>query len=254
MEIDLTEKLKQLEAEVEAEVKKKNEETQKTWEEFTQKPYSMQQPLSTTYTTTPFVKTPNALPDTVSDTTSDVDTDITQEHVPDLNEKIITSDDFSSGDKWVMALAGGGGKGSYQIGVWKALREIGLEKHLLAVSGASVGSLNAALISMGDYETAENIWKNIMPEQFLDINDSFLTSPLNDLIESSKSTGICSREGLINILDNNVNISLLASPKIDAYACIALYPSEATDCFNERGQAEYIRLCEVTPEDAKKYF
>ena len=43
-----------------------------------------------------------------------------------------------------LVLEGGGGKGSYQIGVLKAIRELGLEKKIVAVSGTSVGALNAA--------------------------------------------------------------------------------------------------------------
>ena len=47
---------------------------------------------------------------------------------------------------------GGWGKGAYQIGVWKALREIGLDKKVTAVSGSSVGGLNAALFVHLDSE------------------------------------------------------------------------------------------------------
>jgi len=46
-----------------------------------------------------------------------------------------------------LAFVGGGGKGAYQIGVWKALCETGLDKQVQAVSGTSVGALNAAMFS-----------------------------------------------------------------------------------------------------------
>lgn len=45
-----------------------------------------------------------------------------------------------------LVFCGGGGRGAYQIGVWQALRERGLDKYTAAVSGASVGALNAALL------------------------------------------------------------------------------------------------------------
>jgi len=57
-----------------------------------------------------------------------------------------------------LVLDGGGGKGAYQIGVWKALRETGLDQRIAVISGASVGGLNAALMVQGNYETAEQIW------------------------------------------------------------------------------------------------
>ena len=57
-----------------------------------------------------------------------------------------------------LALAGGGARGAYQIGAWKALRELGIDKLISAYSGASVGSLNAVLFAMDDYELAEQVW------------------------------------------------------------------------------------------------
>ena len=58
-----------------------------------------------------------------------------------------------------LVLEGGGAKGAYQIGAWKALREEGVK--IKGISGVSVGALNGALICMDDFERAEEIWKNI---------------------------------------------------------------------------------------------
>lgn len=58
-----------------------------------------------------------------------------------------------------LVLEGGGAKGAYQIGAWKALREAGVK--IKGVAGVSVGSLNGALICMDDLEKAEEIWNNI---------------------------------------------------------------------------------------------
>lgn len=65
-----------------------------------------------------------------------------------------------------LVLAGGGGKGAYEIGVWKALRETGKIK-IGAVSGTSVGALNAVLFAVGDYESAEDIWMHIDMDKIL---------------------------------------------------------------------------------------
>ncbi|PKN80690.1 MAG: hypothetical protein CVU48_01165 [Candidatus Cloacimonetes bacterium HGW-Cloacimonetes-1] len=46
-----------------------------------------------------------------------------------------------------LVLSGGGAKGAYQLGVWKALEENGLAKHVVAVSGSSVGALNAIMFA-----------------------------------------------------------------------------------------------------------
>ena len=63
--------------------------------------------------------------------------------------------------EYALCLEGGGAKGAYQIGAWRALKEAGVR--INAVAGTSVGALNGALICMGDLETAEDIWKNISP-------------------------------------------------------------------------------------------
>ncbi|WP_455528075.1 patatin-like phospholipase family protein [Huintestinicola sp.] len=78
----------------------------------------------------------------------------------------------SSNEKFSLALCGGGGKGAYQIGVWKALKELDMAKDLEAVSGTSVGALNAVLIALGDFENAQRIWKNIRPETLLSLSTS----------------------------------------------------------------------------------
>lgn len=62
---------------------------------------------------------------------------------------------------------GGGGKGAYQIGAWKAMRDIGIEPYITCVSGTSVGALNAALFYKGNYHLAEEIWRNISNEDIL---------------------------------------------------------------------------------------
>lgn len=66
-----------------------------------------------------------------------------------------------------LVLCGGGGKGAYQIGVWKAMREKGIEDEFCAVSGVSVGALNGALFCLGDLELAEETWKEVSPDKFL---------------------------------------------------------------------------------------
>lgn len=74
-----------------------------------------------------------------------------------------------------LVFEGGGGKGAYQIGVWKALRELKIENQIVAISGTSVGALNAALFFQGGLTIAEETWKNICDDDILKIkeNDDF---------------------------------------------------------------------------------
>ena len=70
---------------------------------------------------------------------------------------------------YALALEGGGAKGAYQIGAWRALREAGIR--ISAVSGTSVGAMNGALIAMGDLEKAEGVWRDIRYSKVMDVDD-----------------------------------------------------------------------------------
>lgn len=56
-------------------------------------------------------------------------------------------------------MSGGGAKGSYEIGVWKALRKLKIKYDI--VTGTSVGSLNGVMMVTGDYKKALKVWKDI---------------------------------------------------------------------------------------------
>ncbi len=249
-EIDLSAKLKQLEAEVDNEIQIQNDTRQKIWEEMTghKAVTSVTDTFSVKLTDNPLSERNN--PDNSKPSHSSTDNNrITLE---DINAPVITNDDFS-GEKWALTLAGGGAKGAYQLGVWEALRKIKLEKNLIAVSGSSVGALNAALISLNDFDTAKTIWTSIMPKQFLDINLDTIIGPLDTLVKRTLTNGLCSRDGLIGIIDQYLKLDELASSHIPAYVCVSKYNSDCIECLNDKPQAEYISLSEVTPDDAKKF-
>lgn len=77
---------------------------------------------------------------------------------------------FDLTKEYAVALEGGGAKGAYEIGVWKALKEAGVK--ICAVSGASVGALNGALIAMDDLEKGISLWENIRFSQIIDVDDA----------------------------------------------------------------------------------
>ena len=58
-----------------------------------------------------------------------------------------------------LVLSGGGAKGAYEVGVWKALDDYGITDEIKVISGSSVGALNAALFVCTDTKTAETLWR-----------------------------------------------------------------------------------------------
>ena len=67
-----------------------------------------------------------------------------------------------------LVLEGGGTKGAYQMGVYKALIESGIE--IGGVAGTSVGALNGAMIVQGEYEKAYELWHDIAYSMIIDAN------------------------------------------------------------------------------------
>lgn len=84
-----------------------------------------------------------------------------------------------------LVLAGGGAKGAYQIGAWKALKEMGIT--FSAIAGTSIGSINGALIAADDYEKAREMWLNISIDKGLRINEE-LPEPENLFSKKNWST------------------------------------------------------------------
>ena len=64
-----------------------------------------------------------------------------------------------------VVLGGGGAKGAYQVGVWRAFRELGMGFHV--VTGTSVGALNGALMAQGSYREAVEMWEEVSNDRIL---------------------------------------------------------------------------------------
>lgn len=97
---------------------------------------------------------------------------------------------------------GGGGKGAYQIGVWKAMRNFGIDEYVTDVSGTSVGALNAVLFYQGNYQLAEELWKNITDSDILHekrIDDYYI----GDCLFSQKKLGELIDTALCRTKKNN---------------------------------------------------
>lgn len=71
-----------------------------------------------------------------------------------------------------LVLEGGGARGAYQIGAWKALAEAGVK--INAVAGTSVGALNGALICMGDTALAAKLWSEVASSDIMDVDDEWM--------------------------------------------------------------------------------
>ncbi len=64
-----------------------------------------------------------------------------------------------------LALGGGGTRGAFEIGAWRAFLELGIE--FAAITGTSIGAINGALMLSCSYERAVELWQNLTYEQCL---------------------------------------------------------------------------------------
>lgn len=71
---------------------------------------------------------------------------------------------------YAIALEGGGARGAWQVGAWRALEEAGIRYN--AVSGTSVGAINGALMAMRDLPQAEHVWRDIHFSQIINVDDA----------------------------------------------------------------------------------
>jgi NTE family protein len=123
-----------------------------------------------------------------------------------------------------IVLEGGGAKGAYQIGAWKALKEAGI--NICAVAGTSVGALNAALICMEDYKKAEKLWENISYSQVMDVDDNLMTQVFQGKLETTeflkKSMKLFTEGGaditpLKKLIADNIDEEYIRKGKINFY-------------------------------------
>ncbi len=113
-----------------------------------------------------------------------------------------------------LVLGGGGGKGSYQVGVYKALKENKLVKEIKGISGTSIGALNILLFANQDVDTAEKVWANLSRK------DVLTTKKLKDYFKFSNFS-LLSREGMLKIFKENVNFDTVSASKVELYVSCA---------------------------------
>ncbi|MEG1867622.1 MAG: patatin-like phospholipase family protein [Clostridiales bacterium] len=88
--------------------------------------------------------------------------------------------------KNALVLGGGGAKGSYQIGVWKALNKLGWD--FQTVTGTSVGALNGALVIQNNYELAEELWLTMETKKIIESeNANSITEATHNLKLTEKA-------------------------------------------------------------------
>lgn len=131
--------------------------------------------------------------------------------------------------KRAIVLSGGGSKGAYQIGFWKAIRELGITYDI--VTGTSIGALNGAFMVQNTYNKAFKLWYFMDYNKVIDadINGSFYTPKGRREIVLKYAKGAAkgglSVPALEKIITDNLNPDLFFSSKVDYGLVTVKFPS-----------------------------
>ena len=83
-----------------------------------------------------------------------------------------------------LVLAGGGAKGAYEAGVFKALWELDIIRRVSVVSGTSIGTINGLMLSMNDGNVMDKSWSNISYSRFINNENKIRDINIKKLITS----------------------------------------------------------------------
>ena len=122
--------------------------------------------------------------------------------------------------KYGLVLAGGGVRGAFHIGVWKALRRMNIE--LCAVTGTSIGAINGALVAQGEFETAMKMWRGIslnniikLPKGMEDKQNIFTLKSIPELAKDMRKNEGLDMSPLEDIVRGIIDEDKLRSSEID---------------------------------------
>lgn len=98
-----------------------------------------------------------------------------------------------------LVLCGGGAKGAYQVGVFKALEELGIAEQVKEISGSSIGAINGALFLQYSADEIEQIWKSCNWPSVFGVSKEN-GQRLNQVIQSVNTRKMPAVFGIMNLM------------------------------------------------------
>ena len=143
-----------------------------------------------------------------------------------------------------LVLSGGGGKGAYELGVWKALNELNIAKYIDVFSGASIGAFNAVLFAQDDMNAAERLWEEVTMEKLAPVSKAILIKKGVELAVGWKcinfakrymcqslESGIVSKDGAIDIINRYLKVGEVKRRGKICYAACTKLPNFKAEYF-----------------------
>ncbi|MEN8076455.1 patatin-like phospholipase family protein [Clostridioides difficile] len=155
-----------------------------------------------------------------------------------------------------LVLAGGGAKGAYEAGVFKALWELDIIRRVTVVSGVSIGTINGLMLSMNDGTVMDKSWSNISYSRFINNENRVRDIKIGRLIKKAATgekeinlaelfkrndIGLLSQSGIRSFIEDYVDFNIIRQSNKTLYAC----------AYNiDLQRPEYFKLSDYSNEDA----
>lgn len=150
--------------------------------------------------------------------------------------------------KRAVVLSGGGAKGAYELGVWKAFRKLGIEYDI--VTGTSIGALNAVMMAQNNYAKCLKLWyfMNYDYVSSMEIKGKYSTVKGRREIALKYTKGVLTggyeMDGLSKVIDYAVDFDALYKSKIDYGLVTTYFPSF---------KGKYVKKDMLTKDNLKDY-
>lgn len=155
-----------------------------------------------------------------------------------------------------LVLAGGGAKGAYEAGVFKALWELDIIRRVNVVSGVSIGAINGLMLSMNNGSVMDKSWSDISYSRFINNENRVRDIKIREFIKKAKSVdkgikiaelfkkndiGLLSQSGIRSFIEDYVDFDIIRKSNKILYAC----------AYNiDLQRPEYFKLSDYSNEEA----
>lgn len=102
-----------------------------------------------------------------------------------------------------LVLEGGGAKGSYHAGVYKAIQEVGIE--IGGVVGSSIGALNGAMIIQEEYDRCYDLWHEVSYSKVFNLDDNEINK-IRNLKLSKEDIGLLGEKIKKLVLNGGIDV------------------------------------------------
>lgn len=148
-----------------------------------------------------------------------------------------------------LVLSGGGAKGAYEAGIFKALWELDIIRRVSVVSGTSIGTINSLMLSMNNNSIMDESWSSLTYSRFINHESLARNLKISQLIKKAKhikhvgkeqkfnellkvsDIGLLSQSGIRQFIEEYIDFKVIKESKKILYACAYNIDLDAPEYF-----------------------